>query len=113
MFNIKRKPLLTLQDLEDGDSTAVVAKIDGVKTSLIMVRQGPQVFAYINVCPHIGAPLDFEPGRFLNLEKDLIQCALHGALFTIESGNCVAGPCEGKHLTAVSTKIKDGGVFLA
>ena len=113
MFMFKSKSLINLDEIPDGDSAAVIAKIDGVKTSLIVVRQGQQVFAYKNICPHIGAPLDFEPGRFLNLEKDLIQCSLHGALFTIDSGNCVKGPCEGKHLTPVATHLKKGGVYLS
>lgn len=112
MFLFKSKGLLKLDDIDDGNSVAVVAKIKGVKTSLIVVRKGQNVFVYTNICPHIGAPLDFEPGRFLNLEKDLIQCAVHGALFTIENGNCVSGPCKGKHLTPVATHIKKGTVHL-
>ena len=112
MFMFKSKALIQLNQIDDGDSAAVTATIDGVKTNLIVVRQGQQAFVYINVCPHIGAPLDFEPGRFLNLEKDLIQCSVHGALFTIDVGNCVQGPCIGKHLTPVPTHIKKGAVFL-
>ncbi|MBL4693712.1 MAG: Rieske 2Fe-2S domain-containing protein [Magnetovibrio sp.] len=108
----RKKSLVALEDLTDGESTALSAKIKGVNSSLIVVRRQQQVFVYLNTCPHVGAPLDFEPGRFLNLEKDLIQCALHGALFTIEQGNCVSGPCEGKHLTAVPIEMKKGSVYL-
>lgn len=104
---------MDLSALEDGESTAVVANIKGEPRSLIVVRQGQSAFVYLNTCPHIGAPLDFEPGRFLNLEKDLIQCAMHGALFTIESGNCVAGPCLGKHLTPVPIQITKESIYLA
>jgi len=111
MFNSKR--LIGIEEIADGDSAGLVAKIKGEPTGLILVRQGQNVFVYRNTCPHIGAPLDFEPGRFLNLEKDLIQCSLHGALFTIDGGNCVSGPCEGKHLTSVPTVVKKGAVFLA
>lgn len=110
---LKLKALVSLADLIDGESTALTTKIEGIPASLIVVRQNQDVFVYLNSCPHIGSPLDFEPGRFLNLEKDLIQCSLHGALFTIEQGNCVSGPCEGKHLTAIPVEIKNGTVYHA
>ena len=106
------QPLCQLSDIEDGDSTGFIADVDGHSTSLIAVRRGEEVFIYHNTCPHIGAPLDFEPGRFLNLEKDLIQCAMHGALFTIDDGHCVQGPCMGKHLTPVASEVRKGAVWL-
>lgn len=105
-------PLCQLNDIEDGDSTCLNAHVGGQNSSLILVRRGDEVFIYLNTCPHIGAPLDFEPGRFLNLEKDLIQCAMHGALFTIEDGHCVQGPCMGKHLTPVTSEVRKGAVWL-
>ena len=106
------EPLCQLSDLEDGDSASLVAEVGGQKCSLIVVRRDEEVFIYQNICPHIGAPLDFEPGRFLNLEKDLIQCAMHGALFTIDDGHCVQGPCMGAHLTPVTSEVRKGAVWL-
>lgn len=104
--------LCPLDDLEDGGSAARLAVIDGLRTPLIVVRQGQNVFLYVNVCPHIGAPLDFEPGQFLNLERDLIQCAMHGALFRIEDGLCVQGPCIGRNLTPIASEVREGWVWL-
>lgn len=100
--------LCQLGDIEDGGSMGLVAN----DVSLILVRQGEEVFIYENNCPHIGAPLDFEPGQFLNLERDLIQCAMHGALFRIHDGHCVQGPCAGKHLTRIASKVRKGAVWL-
>ena len=105
-------PLCRLDDIEDGGSAGLVAEIDGLPTGLIVVRQGDAVFIYVNTCPHIGAPLDFEPGRFLNLERDLIQCAMHGALFRIGDGHCVQGPCVGRHLTPITSEVREGQVWL-
>jgi len=105
-------PLCQRDDIEDGGSIGLTAEVGGVPTSLIVVRQGADVFIYTNVCPHIGAPLDFEPGRFLNLERDLIQCAIHGALFRIDDGHCVQGPCAGKHLTPVTSEVREGAAWL-
>lgn len=108
-----KSALCALDDLEDGGSAGLVADLNGEKMSLILVRKGGEVYIYENVCPHIGAPLDFTPGQFLNLERDLIQCAMHGALFRIEDGKCVHGPCSGQGLTAVASEVRNGQVFLA
>jgi len=105
--------LRQLDDIEDRGSIGLIAELDGKRTSLIAVRQGDAVFLYVNICPHIGAPLDFEPGRFLNLERDHIQCAMHGALFNIHDGVCVVGPCTGEALTPVASVLREGEVFLA
>ncbi|MEE8263379.1 MAG: Rieske (2Fe-2S) protein, partial [Gammaproteobacteria bacterium] len=39
------------------------------------------------------------PDQFLDETGNLLQCATHGALFRIEDGFCVAGPCTGASLT--------------
>jgi nitrite reductase/ring-hydroxylating ferredoxin subunit len=104
--------LCRLEVIEDGGSTDMVAEINGERTGLILVRKGDKVYVYINVCPHIGAPLDFTPGKFLNLERTMIQCAMHGALFRIEDGHCIHGPCSGKHLTEVASEVRERDVWL-
>ena len=97
--------LCALTDIPDGGSE----RIGGY----LAVRRGPSVFVYVNRCPHIGAPLDFRPGQFLNLEKTHILCSLHWALFNIEDGLCVAGPCAGDRLQAVATEVRDGVLYVA
>ena len=42
----------------------------------------------------------------------LIRCARHGALFLIESGECVAGPCEGDALQVISSKEDADGIWV-
>lgn len=104
--------LCKLDDIDDGESTALIADLNGERTSLIAIRQGNSVTLYVNSCPHILAPLDFMPGRFLTPEKDMILCSTHGALFRIEDGECVHGPCIGKHLTPVACVVRDDHVWL-
>ena len=105
--------ICALDDIEDTESAGAVVDIDGRERPLILVRRGQRVWAYVNRCPHIGAPLDFRPGWFLTLDKSLINCANHGAHFEIETGLCVAGPCVGKSLEAVPVEVSDGRVRLA
>ena len=104
--------LCALDDVTDGDSAAFFAEQDGRMQGYIVVRQGARAYVYLNSCPHIGAPLDFTPGQFLTSEKDYILCSSHGALFRIEDGHCVSGPCAEQKLTAVSIDIMDGDVLL-
>ncbi|EGH99143.1 Rieske (2Fe-2S) protein [Pseudomonas syringae] len=74
---------------------------------LLAVRRLGTVFIYKNRCPHRGIALEWQPDQFLDSSASLIQCAMHGALFLIESGECVAGPCEGQSLTALECR-EDG-----
>ncbi|MBT3358189.1 MAG: Rieske (2Fe-2S) protein [Rhodospirillales bacterium] len=104
--------LCRLTDIEDGGSQRFTADIDGKPSALLAVRAGKRVFVYVNSCPHVGAPLDMIPGKFLNAEGTHIQCANHGALFSIENGNCVRGPCVGDALKPVSTLVSEGFVYL-
>lgn len=105
--------LCRLADIADGASAGFVAtRPDGVRVAVLAVRQGDRVYAYVNSCPHTLAPLDFHPGRFLNLDKTLIQCSNHGALFRIEDGFCVKGPCAGKSLAPLAVAVEHGTVHL-
>ncbi len=76
------------------------------------VRFGQSVYAYRNYCPHLGLPLNLMPDKFLDYDKRYIQCSSHGALFKIETGLCVAGPCQGKSLQPLATEIIEGTVFI-
>jgi nitrite reductase/ring-hydroxylating ferredoxin subunit len=79
---------------------------------LFVVRKGYDVYGYVNTCPHTGTSLDWVPNQFLDETGNLLQCATHGALFRIEDGFCMAGPCAGASLTQVKVRITDGMVEL-
>lgn len=77
-----------------------------------MVRQGERVYGYVNRCPHTGAPLDWMPDQFLDAEGEYIICAVHGALFEIDSGRCVYGPCVNSVLEAIPVFLLQERVIL-
>ena len=77
-----------------------------------VVRQGEQVFAYQNYCMHVGHPLNWMPDGFLTRDRSAIMCSSHGALYEIDTGLCVAGPCIGKELRKVDVAIRDGVVYV-
>ncbi len=104
--------LCRLGDLDDPGSAGFAVGAGDDRRLVMVVRRGGAVFGYVNSCPHIGAPLDFQPGRFLDGERRHILCANHGALFRIEDGACIAGPCAGKSLRRVGLTLSGEDVIL-
>jgi len=99
-----------LADLPEGGSRGFTLTSGNVCEDIFLVRKHGRVSAYRNSCPHTGGPLDWVPDRFLNLDGDLIQCATHDALFRIEDGVCVTGPCVGSRLTPLQVEISNEDV---
>lgn len=79
---------------------------------LLLLKKHGKIYAYRNACPHLGIPLEWVEDQFLDSSQSMIQCANHGALFVIETGKCVAGPCAGQKLHAVNRQIIDGDIYL-
>ena len=96
--------LLNIDDIEEGTSLGIELE----NTYLFAVKKDGEIFLYFNRCSHLGTPLEWEENRFLDADGALIQCSTHGALFQIENGHCLVGPCKGKNLQAVPHAIIDG-----
>lgn len=79
------------------------------KSRVVVVRT-PQgaVHAYLNRCPHLGVPLNWDDDQFMYSDGSLLRCATHGALFEPDSGLCILGPCRGEHLWQLECSIRDG-----
>jgi nitrite reductase/ring-hydroxylating ferredoxin subunit len=77
-----------------------------------VVRRGDEVYAYQNYCVHAGHPLNWQPDQFLTEDDSQIVCSSHGAIYEIDSGVCVAGPCPGKQLRPVAVEIRDGEIVV-
>ncbi|MCV6588839.1 MAG: Rieske 2Fe-2S domain-containing protein [Marinobacterium sp.] len=101
--------LCAAESIEDNSSKGL--QIDG--RNLIAVRKRGQLYLYENSCPHRSIPLEWVPDQFLDTDKHYIQCATHGALFRIEDGLCITGPCVDDHLTAVAFEVRDGMICLS
>jgi nitrite reductase/ring-hydroxylating ferredoxin subunit len=105
--------IATLDAIPDGGFAAADAVIDGAPESLILHREGDQVRAWLNICPHAGRRLDWAPGQFLTSRDGRLVCAVHGASFEVARGECIAGPCRGDSLRAVAVEVHEGRVVLA
>lgn len=78
-----------------------------------VVRRGEAVSGYVDSCPHNGLPLAGPTGRYLTREGDLILCSGHGALFRLDDGVCLGGPCAGARLRPWPVVVRDGAVATA
>jgi nitrite reductase/ring-hydroxylating ferredoxin subunit len=103
--------LCQLDEIPDGGAKGFDPP-PGRFTGLFAVRRGPAVWVYLNSCPHLGVSLDIAPDRFLDARRQHIQCSTHGALFRIEDGFCLKGPCAGERLTQVPARVADGAVLV-
>ena len=104
--------LCRLEDIPDNGAKGMVAVVDGKQRNIFVARRGDMAYAYLNWCPHNQVLIDQIPGQFFNEDKSLIQCSKHGALFRVEDGFCVDGPCEGESLKALACEARKGVIFL-
>jgi nitrite reductase/ring-hydroxylating ferredoxin subunit len=77
-----------------------------------VVRHCGIAHAFVNICPHAGTELDWNPGEFFEEARLYLACSTHGALFEPSTGLCVAGPCRGASLQPLAIRERDGQVFL-
>ncbi len=103
------KTLCHLTDIPDGEGKSFPWQ----ERDLFVIRKGLRAFAYVNRCPHAGTELNWQDGQFMSRDKQFIQCHTHGALFDIETGACLAGPCAGASLARVEISIENGQILLA
>lgn len=100
--------LCRLADLPERDGRGFTTPLGEV----VLVRDGVDVYGYLNRCPHIGICLNFQPDIFMDMTQRYLLCANHGALFRIHDGYCVRGPCHGQSLKSVKLEIDQGVVWL-
>ncbi len=94
--------LCRLDDIEDGQAKGFTLGAGRDARELFVVREDGQVFGYVNSCPHLGTPLNWQDDRFISDHSGLILCATHGALFHFADGFCVDGHCVGESLEPVT-----------
>ncbi|MCW8933790.1 MAG: Rieske (2Fe-2S) protein [Gammaproteobacteria bacterium] len=105
--------LCHIDDVDDPGAKGFSLKKGRKERLLFIIKKDGAVYAYENKCPHAGINLEWQEDDFLDPDKDHIVCSVHGALFKIETGDCLGGPCDGNGLTAANIEVdKDGNVLL-
>ena len=93
--------LCRLEEIADGQAKG----FDLGDDAIFVVRAGRRLFAYRNACPHTGGTLDWGGDDFMSESGEHILCQTHGALFQIDDGACLAGPCLGDCLATVAVAL--------
>lgn len=94
------------------DQTCLEFSVAGLAAAPLegfVIRHSGQLRAYVNRCPHTGAPLNWNPHDFLTADGAFIQCSLHGALFDPLDGRCLRGPCVGDQLQSMAIRREGNG----
>lgn len=107
-------PICSLAAIPEGQGRGFeLVDAAGNLRAVFVVRRGRRACAYLNVCPHAGTSLDFNPDTFIAPDGGAIQCATHGARFRIDDGACLSGPCRGRGLTPVTVRVTGETIRLA
>ncbi len=80
--------------------------------NFLVTRDDDVIRVYVNRCPHLGVPLEWQPDDFVDRESGLLRCATHGALFLPGSGECVSGPCTGQYLEPVAAAVRNNIIYI-
>ncbi len=94
--------------IADGRARNFVVQMRAGRFHGFAVRRGDAVFGYVDRCPHMQLPLAQVLDDYLTPDGTLIACSWHSALFRIDDGMCVGGPCVGGRLTPWPLGVRDG-----
>lgn len=112
MATATRDRLAVLAELKPVDAVPLDLPDEPALQAIILVREGAQLRAFENSCPHKGTTLDNPLGAVLDAAHAHLVCATHGARFRLADGVCISGPCLGQALKPVALRLHDGIVTL-
>jgi nitrite reductase/ring-hydroxylating ferredoxin subunit len=102
-----------LEDIPDGQARNFVIQLRAGRFHGFVVRRGENVVGYVDRCPHMQMPLAKTLDEYLSPSGELIACTWHGALFRVEDGLCVGGPCTGQRLTSWPVTVRARHILTA
>jgi nitrite reductase/ring-hydroxylating ferredoxin subunit len=82
------------------------------REALVLLDLEGKVRAYLNRCRHLPIPIDSGSRSFLTFDKQHLLCGTHGALYRLDDGVCIAGPCLYLALEALELEEADGELFV-
>ena len=100
-----------LAQIANGAARNFVLEMRAGRFHGFVVRQGDMVRGYVDRCPHMGLPLTQVLDDYVHAGH--IQCSWHGAVFAIDDGRCLGGPCQGAALTLWPVEVRDDEIVTA
>ncbi|AKV03618.1 Ferredoxin, 2Fe-2S [Labilithrix luteola] len=105
--------LVPVASIPDPGARNVVLQIGEAFFHGFLVHKNGEVRGWVDRCPHHGLPLAQKLDQYLTPDASMIACSWHGALFRVEDGHCLGGPCVGGRLTPWPVEVLDGIVTTA
>ena len=99
-------------DIPANEARSFLLNSPADQQQIFIVHKNNEFHAYFNQCPHTGVNLDWVPHQLLDADGEHIQCATHGALFRIEDGMCIHGPCVNQSLQPLTITVNNGWLEL-
>ena len=112
MINNELTKACNIDEIMENECVDIKITENKKQKSVFAVKKNGSFYVYLNSCPHIGTPLNLIPNKFLNHNDNHIICSTHGALFEIETGFCISGPCINKNLAQIPSTIKNNALFI-
>lgn len=78
----------------------------------IVIKKRDDFFVFANSCPHLNKKLTTKNLTILDAGQDFIHCTRHNALFTLDEGLCIKGPCNGQRLTKIAHTVRGDGIYV-
>ncbi|MGK9166357.1 Rieske (2Fe-2S) protein [Inquilinus limosus] len=79
--------------------------------SMLLVRRGGMVRAFLDACPHAFLPLTWRGGSVLSADGQRLICSNHFAEFDAEDGSSLSGPAD-CGLDAIPVRVEANGVIV-
>ncbi len=102
-----------VEELQDGDFKSFNYNYDGYAYEGVVINYRNNLYAYLNICPHAGIPLDTSQEGLFNADGSYLICRKHWALFEPTTGKCVSGPCPIAPLLKFDIQEIEGVIFVS
>ena len=102
-----------LESFADGAATLATYHDGRREKSIVVVRQGANLQAYEDSCPHQYLPLSYRGSHVLSADGQRLRCTNHGAEFSVADGRALSGPGRGAGLTKTPIRLERDGRVVA
>jgi nitrite reductase/ring-hydroxylating ferredoxin subunit len=82
------------------------------REALVLLGTDGEPRAYLNRCRHLPVPIDGGSKQYLTHDGAYLLCGTHGALYRLDDGVCIAGPCLKLALEKLQVLEENGVLFL-
>jgi nitrite reductase/ring-hydroxylating ferredoxin subunit len=82
------------------------------REALVLLGSDGEPRCYLNLCRHLPIPIDLGSRRYLTQNKQHLLCGTHGALYRLDDGVCVTGPCLSLALQSIPLIEEQGLLYV-